>query len=77
MYNKFYFQPCTSRNWALHVKLKIHGSEKLYGDGLAIWYVKDPMVLGPVFGSKDLFSGLAVTVDTYKNDNKNFITGVN
>ena len=30
----------------------------LFGDGFAIWYAKDRMEHGPVFGSKDLFSGI-------------------
>lgn len=31
------------------------------------WYVKERMMPGPVFGSKDYFSGLAVIIDTYNN----------
>lgn len=41
----------------------------LFGDGFALWYVKDRSVPGPVFGSKDLFSGLAIILDTYSNHN--------
>lgn len=59
-----------SRNWELHVSFKIHGKGKdLYGDGMVVWYSKDRMVGGPVFGSKDLFSGLAIILDTYSNHN--------
>jgi len=62
--------PCMSRNWELHVTFKIHGKgNELYGDGMAIWYAKDRMELGNVFGSKDLFSGLAIILDTYSNHN--------
>ena len=32
-------------------------------------YVRDRMQTGNVFGSKDLFSGLAVIADTYSNHN--------
>ena len=32
-------------------------------------YAKDRMVNGPVFGSKDMFSGLAIIADTYSNHN--------
>lgn len=63
-------EPVWSRNWELLVHFKVTGSKKdLYGDGFAIWYAKDPMQAGPVFGSKDHFSGLAVIADTYSNHN--------
>jgi mannose-binding lectin 2 len=31
--------------------------------------VRDRLVPGPVFGSKDMFSGLAIILDTYSNHN--------
>ncbi|XP_064599814.1 vesicular integral-membrane protein VIP36-like [Liolophura sinensis] len=62
--------PCFIRNWELHVHFKVHGSGKsLFGDGFAIWYTRDRMQPGPVFGSKDFFSGLAIFMDTYSNHN--------
>ncbi|KAL0811430.1 hypothetical protein ABMA28_009832 [Loxostege sticticalis] len=62
--------PCYTRNWELQVQFKVHGRGKdLYGDGLALWYVRDRMQQGPVFGSKDYFYGLAVILDTYSNHN--------
>jgi len=36
---------------------------------MAIWYTRERMKNGPVFGNKDLFEGLAVIVDTYSNHN--------
>ena len=39
----------------------------MFGDGFAFWYVRDRMEMGPVFGSKDHFSGLAIMADTYSN----------
>jgi mannose-binding lectin 2 len=36
---------------------------------MAIWYTRERMKQGPVFGSKDLFEGLAVIIDTYSNHN--------
>lgn len=63
-------QPCNVRNWELQVHLKIHGKGKdLFGDGMAIWYAKDRMVPGPVFGNMDYHHGLAVIIDTYSNHN--------
>lgn len=48
----------------------MHGNGKeLFGDGFAVWYARDRMEEGKVFGSKDLFYGLAVILDTYSNHN--------
>lgn len=58
------------RNWELQVQFKIHGKGKdLFGDGLAIWYAKERMQSGPVFGYKDYFHGLVILIDTYSNHN--------
>ncbi|CAM4685262.1 unnamed protein product [Lepidochelys olivacea] len=64
--------PCYLRDWEMQVHFKIHGQGKknLNGDGFAIWYTKDRMQPGPVFGSKDHFLGLGVFVDTYPNEEK-------
>lgn len=43
--------------------------QQLFGDGFAIWYARDRLVTGPVFGSKDHFMGLAIILDTYSNHN--------
>ncbi|EHH55759.1 hypothetical protein EGM_05025 [Macaca fascicularis] len=63
---------CFLRDWELQVHFKIHGQGKknLHGDGLAIWYTKDRMQPGPVFGNMDKFVGLGVFVDTYPNEEK-------
>ncbi|XP_033367556.1 VIP36-like protein [Parus major] len=68
----FPLQPCYLRDWEMQVHFKIHGQGKknLNGDGFAIWYTKDRMQPGPVFGSKDNFLGLGVFVDTYPNEEK-------
>ncbi|XP_036323861.1 vesicular integral-membrane protein VIP36 isoform X1 [Rhagoletis pomonella] len=64
------YSPVMTRNWEVHVTFKVHGKgNELYGDGFAIWYTKERMQTGPVFGSKDYFSGLAVILDTYSNHN--------
>jgi len=63
-------QPVMTRNWEVHVGFKVHGKgSELFGDGFAIWYTKERMQTGPVFGSKDHFSGLAIILDTYSNHN--------
>lgn len=59
-----------TQNWEINVNFKVSGKGKdLFGDGFAIWYAKERLVNGPVFGSKDLFSGLAIIMDTYSNHN--------
>ncbi|KAG7189988.1 hypothetical protein KM043_006146 [Ampulex compressa] len=62
--------PCNVRNWELQVHFKVHGKGKdLFGDGFVIWYAKERMRLGPVFGNIDFFQGLAIILDTYSNHN--------
>ncbi|XP_053224700.1 vesicular integral-membrane protein VIP36-like [Podarcis raffonei] len=62
--------PCFLKDWELHVHFKIHGIGKknLHGDGFALWYTRERLTAGPVFGSKDNFHGLAIFLDTYPND---------
>lgn len=63
-------KPCASRNWELQIQFKVFGKGKdLFGDGMVIWYAKERMIQGPVFGSKDFFHGLAIVLDTYSNHN--------
>nr|XP_022343342.1 vesicular integral-membrane protein VIP36-like [Crassostrea virginica] len=62
--------PLMVKNWELHVHFKVHGTGKnLFGDGFAVWYARDRNQLGPVFGNKDFFVGLAIFLDTYSNHN--------
>ncbi|XP_037946320.1 vesicular integral-membrane protein VIP36 [Teleopsis dalmanni] len=64
------YSPVLSRNWEVQVTFRVHGKgTELFGDGLAIWYAKERMQPGPVFGSKDHFLGLVVILDTYSNHN--------
>ncbi|GLV44360.1 uncharacterized protein CBL_10164 [Carabus blaptoides fortunei] len=62
--------PCHVKNWEMQIQFKVHGKGKdLFGDGLAIWYAKDRMLTGDVFGNNDFFQGLAIILDTYSNHN--------
>ncbi|XP_041476999.1 vesicular integral-membrane protein VIP36-like [Lytechinus variegatus] len=62
--------PNKSPNWELHLHFSVHGSGKtLFGDGFAIWYTKERMKDGPVFGNMDYFTGLGLFFDTYSNHN--------
>ena len=39
--------PVNYPDWEMHVNFKVHGSGKqFFGDGIAMWYVKDPMLTG-------------------------------
>ncbi|KAH9042782.1 legume-like lectin family-domain-containing protein [Lactarius pseudohatsudake] len=61
--------PLTSHNWIIEVEFKISGgTSHLYGDGLALWITTERAQTGPVFGSKDHFTGIGIFLDTYKND---------
>ncbi|KAK9889724.1 hypothetical protein WA026_007105 [Henosepilachna vigintioctopunctata] len=62
--------PLNARNWDLQVQFKVHGKGKnLFGDGFVVWYAKEVLQDGPVFGNKDFFQGLAIILDTYSNHN--------
>lgn len=52
----------------IEVEFKIHGKGNLHGDGFAMWLTKQRATPGPVFGHADQFEGLAIFVDTYKNN---------
>lgn len=60
--------PCRVVSWEMHTHMRIHGSGRsVFGDGMAVWYARDRMTLGPVFGSVNHFYGLGVFFDTYPN----------
>ena len=59
--------PFTSTNWEIEVEFKISGKGNLFGDGMAMWLIKDRGIQGSVFGMKDQFEGLGIFFDTYKN----------
>lgn len=50
--------------------MRIDGTGRLGGDGVAFWYAAEPGVLGKAFGSKEQWKGLGVFVDTFDNDGK-------
>ena len=66
----FVLQPVGMHNWEVVIQFQVHGQGKhLFGDGFAFWYTKEKGQGGPVFGSKDFFTGLGVFFDTYSNYN--------
>ncbi|XP_017486417.1 PREDICTED: VIP36-like protein [Rhagoletis zephyria] len=64
--------PVKANHWEVHLHFKIHGSgSKFFGDGMAFWYLNEPLKPGSVFGASDYFSGFALIIDTYFNSQKN------
>ena len=59
--------PIKAQDWEVQFQFHTHGKGNSFGDGFAFWYVKVRSVLGPAFGSKSDFSGLAIFFDTYSN----------
>jgi mannose-binding lectin 2 len=65
--------PLSSTNFVVEIEFKISGaSSHLYGDGMAIWLTTERTQPGPVFGSKDMFEGLGIFIDTYANSRHAF-----
>ncbi|KAK9459540.1 concanavalin A-like lectin/glucanase domain-containing protein [Lipomyces oligophaga] len=60
--------PLTATSFEVTVDFKISGKGNLYGDGMAIWITKERAQMGPVFGGPDMFDGLGLFIDTYKNN---------
>ena len=56
-------------NWQIEFDFQIQGESntKLYGDGLALWYTKESLEKGTVFGNRDRWNGLGIFFDTYDN----------
>jgi len=62
--------PLTAQNWEVEFEFRvgeINGKDHLFGDGFAFFYTTERANIGPVFGSKDYFTGLGVFFDTYPN----------
>jgi mannose-binding lectin 2 len=47
-------KPVQSGTQKLQVQFRVSGTTKdLFGDGFSIWYTRDQMEDGPVFGNRD------------------------
>jgi hypothetical protein len=55
-------------DWSVDMEFSIGGGGRLGADGLALWYAAESNSDGPVFGSKDEWTGIAIVVDTFDND---------
>ncbi|KFX88073.1 hypothetical protein O988_09161 [Pseudogymnoascus sp. VKM F-3808] len=60
--------PLTATNWEIEFEFQIDGAGNLHGDGMAMWLTRQRNTPGPVFGSTDMFEGLGIFFDTYKNN---------
>ena len=41
--------PIVDPDWEIHVQFKVHGQSKgFFGDGMVIWYVKEPKLMGKI-----------------------------
>ncbi|ODQ67259.1 concanavalin A-like lectin/glucanase [Nadsonia fulvescens var. elongata DSM 6958] len=71
MYSKSPLPSLTENDIEIEIAFKIGGAgQSLYGDGMAIWLTTTSSqdTHGSVFGGMDKFTGLAILIDTYKNN---------
>eukprot|EP01091_Cochliopodium_minus_P019234 TRINITY_DN802_c0_g1_i1.p1 TRINITY_DN802_c0_g1~~TRINITY_DN802_c0_g1_i1.p1 ORF type:complete len:534 (-),score=162.97 TRINITY_DN802_c0_g1_i1:18-1619(-) len=61
-------EKATMKDWEAFLEFQIHGGAT-GADGMAFWYVKDNNKPGTVFGNEDKWTGLAVMLDSFDNDN--------
>ncbi|KDN48177.1 concanavalin A-like lectin/glucanase [Tilletiaria anomala UBC 951] len=55
-------------NYQIIIEFKIDGhNPHLFGDGFAMWLTTERALTGPVFGSKNHFTGVGIIFDTYAN----------
>ncbi|KAJ3414824.1 hypothetical protein HDV05_005981 [Chytridiales sp. JEL 0842] len=60
--------PFSGSAWTVDFEFRVHGpNDNLFGDGFAFWITAEKESLGPVFGSKDYFTGLGLFFDTFNN----------
>lgn len=70
--NMFARLPIQAESFEMELTFHIHSTSAaaLSADGMAIWFVNEPSPIGDVFGAKNLFKGLGIFIDTYKNGKK-------
>ncbi|CAN8013792.1 unnamed protein product [Ixodes persulcatus] len=56
--------------WEVELVFRTTGTGRIGADGLAFWYTDKKQAEGPVFGSSDKWTGLAIFFDSFDNDNK-------
>lgn len=62
--------PLQTPNFEIQIEFKIDGSASRhhpYGDGMALWLTEERAQPGPIFGSKDYYTGVGIMFDTFAN----------
>jgi mannose-binding lectin 1 len=62
--------PNPHSEWQIVFGFSAAGLNAVGGDGIAFWYVREPLRSGPVFGYQDRWNGLGVFLDTFDDDRK-------
>ncbi|XP_075199695.1 protein ERGIC-53-like [Anomaloglossus baeobatrachus] len=55
-------------HWEVEMSITISGHGREGAEGLAFWYTREKGGLGTVFGSADLWDGVAIIFDTFDHD---------
>ncbi|KAI3406322.2 hypothetical protein KGF56_000803 [Candida oxycetoniae] len=72
--------PIQAESFEMELTFHIHNlvaKHGLVGDGLAVWFLDKPSNIGEVFGVTNLFNGLGIMIDTYKNGKRGQFPYVN
>jgi hypothetical protein len=57
------------KGWKARFAFRTHSKQSVGADGMAFWYIEEPVTGGSLFGGSHVFRGIAVVMDTYDNDN--------
>ncbi|KAG9489554.1 hypothetical protein GDO78_005497 [Eleutherodactylus coqui] len=57
-------------HWEVEMSIRIFGHGRVGAEGLAFWYTRAKGELGTVYGSADLWDGVAIIFDTFDHDSK-------
>ncbi|XP_075131948.1 protein ERGIC-53-like [Leptodactylus fuscus] len=55
-------------HWEVEMSIRISGHGREGAEGLAFWYTREKGGLGTVYGSADLWDGVAIIFDTFDHD---------
>lgn len=61
-------EPNNYAEWEVELAFRVHGKGPTGGDGMAFWLTKEKGQEGPIFGSKNRWTGLGVFLDTHDDD---------
>ncbi|KAI9027881.1 concanavalin A-like lectin/glucanase domain-containing protein, partial [Hyaloraphidium curvatum] len=56
--------PNPHKQWQVELAFRVDGRSYMGGDGFALWYTKERVEVGPVYGNRDAWHGLGVIFDT-------------